>query len=59
MHVVVANESYVTECMIHTGGEQVQGNDTPTLPGAKNRRKKGGLGKLDSTSFLRLDKDPR
>ena len=26
--MVVVNESDVTECMIHTGGEQMQGNET-------------------------------
>ena len=28
VHVVVAKESDVTERMIHTGGEQIQGNET-------------------------------
>ena len=28
MHVVVTKESDVTERMIHTGGEQIQGNET-------------------------------
>ena len=48
--------------MIHTVGEQIQGNKTRTLEigGRESAKKKGGgVGKLDSTSSLRLDKDPR
>ena len=53
--------------MIHTVGEQIQGNTTRTLEmGGRGSAKKkggggggGGVGKLDSTSSLRLDKDPR
>ena len=49
--------------MIHTGGEQIQGNETRNFrdPGPRIGEKKGGggEGKLDSTSSLRLDKDPR
>ena len=43
--MVVAKESDVTERMIHTGGEQIQGNETCTQlkrQGAENRRKGGG-----------------
>ena len=60
--MVVAKESDVTERMIHTGGEQIQGNETSNFGdwglriGEKNG---GGVGKLDSTSSLRFDKDPR
>ena len=50
--------------MIHTVGEQTQGNKTRTLEigGRESAKRKGGggrVGKLDSTSSLRLDKDPR
>ena len=63
--MVVAKESDVIERMIHTVGEQLQGNETRTLEigGRESAKKKGGggggVGKLDSTSSLRLDKDPR
>ena len=59
--MVVAKESDVIERMIHTVGEQIQGNKTRTLEigGRESAKKKGGGGKLDSTSSLRLDKDPR
>ena len=53
--MLVVKESNVTERMIHTGGEQIQGNETRNFrhPGAENRREKGGgVGKLDSTSSL-------
>ena len=62
MHVVVAKESDVTERMIHTCGEQLQGNETRNFRdrGRESAEKGGGGGgKLDSTSSLRLDKDPR
>ena len=62
VHVVVVKESDVTERMIHTGGEQIQGNETRNFRDQVPRigeKKGGGLGKLDSTSSLRLDKDPR
>ena len=64
VHVVVAKESDVTERMIHTGGEQIQGNETRNFRDRVLRigeKKRGGglVGKLDSTSSLRLDKDPR
>ena len=61
VHVVVAKESDVTERMIDTGGEQIQGNETRNFrdQGPKIGEKGGGGGKLDSTSSLRLDKDPR
>ena len=60
VHVVVAKESVVTERMIHTGGEQIQRNETRNFRdrGPRNGEIKG-VGKLDSTSSLRLDKDPR
>ena len=59
--MVVAKESDVTEHMIHTGGEQIQGNETRTVDwGPRLGENRGGrVGKLDSTSSLRLDKDPR
>ena len=61
--MVVAKESDEIKRMIHTVGEQIQGNKTRTLEiGAENLRKRrgGGGGQLlDSTSSLRLDKDPR
>ena len=61
--MVVAKESDVTERMIHTGGEQTQGNETRNFRDRGQRigekKKGGGVGKLDSTSSLRLDKDPR
>ena len=59
--MVVVKESDVTERMIHTGGEQIQGNETHNFRdrGRESAKKKGGVGKLDSTSSLRLDKDPR
>ena len=63
VHVVVAKESDVTERMIHTGGEQKQGNETRNFRDWGLRigenRGGGGGGKLDSTSSRRLDKDPR
>ena len=61
VRVVVAKESDVTERMIHTGGEQIQGNETHNFRdrGLRIGEKGGGGGKLDSTSSLRLDKDPR
>ena len=57
----VAKESDMTKRMIHTGGEQTQGNETRNFRDRRPRigEKKGGVGKLDSTSSLRLDKDPR
>ena len=60
--MVVAKESDVTERMIHTGGEQTQGNETRNFRDQGPRiggKRGGGGGKLDSTSSLRLDKDPR
>ena len=60
--MVVAKESDVTERMIHTGGEQIQGNETRNVGdrGPRIGENRGGwVGKLDSTSSLRLDKDPR
>ena len=48
--------------MIHTGGEQIQGNETRNVRdwGPRLGENMGGrVGKLDSTSSLRLDKDPR
>ena len=60
--MVVAKESDVTEHMIHTGGEQIQGNGTRTVRdwGPRLGENRGGwVGKLDSTRSLRLDKDPR
>ena len=53
--MVVAKESDVTERMIHTGGEQIQGNETRDLRdrGPRIGEKKRGGG---STSSLRLDK---
>ena len=43
--MVVAKESDVIERMIHTVGEQIQGNKTRTLEiGAENLRKRGGGG---------------
>ena len=62
MHVFVANESDVTEHMIHTGGEHIQGNETRNFRDRGpwiGEKKGGGVGKLNSTSSLRLDKDPR
>ena len=60
--MVVAKESDVTERMKHTGGEQIQGNETRNVRdrGPRIGKNRGGrVGKLDSTSSLRLDKDPR
>ena len=60
--MVVAKESDVTERMIHTGGEQIQGNETRNFRDRGPRvgeKGGGGVGKLDSTSSLRLEKDPR
>ena len=58
--MVVAKGSDVTERMIHTGGEQIQGNETRNFRDRGPRiGEKKGVGKLDSTSSLRLDKDPR
>ena len=60
--MVVAKESDVIERMIHTVGEQIQGNKTHNFRdrGPRICEKEGeGVGKLDSTSSLRLDKDPR
>ena len=48
--------------MIHTGGEQIQGNETRNVRdwGPRLGENRGGwVGKLGSTSSLRLDKDPR
>ena len=48
--------------MIHTVGEQIQGNETRNVRdwGPRLGENRGGrVGKLDSTSSLRLDKDPR
>ena len=59
--MVVAKKNDVTERMIHTGGEQIQGMRHATLEtGDRESVEKGeGVGKLDSTSSLRLDKDQR
>ena len=59
VHVVVAKESDVTERMIHTGGEQIQGNETRNFRDRGRESAKKGVGKLNSTSSLHLDKDPR
>ena len=59
--MVAAKESDASERMIHTGGEQIQGNETRNFRdrGRESAKKKGeGVGKLDSTGSLRLDKDP-
>ena len=48
--------------MIHTGGEQIQGNETRNVRDWRPRlgeNRGGWVGKLDSTSSLRLEKDPR
>ena len=43
--MVVAKESDVTERMIHTGGEQIQGNETRNLEtGGRESAKRGGGG---------------
>ena len=44
MHAVVAKESDVTERMIHTGREQIQGNETNNFrdQGRESTKKKGG-----------------
>ena len=46
MHVVVAKESDVTERIIHTGGEQIQGNHvrhaTLETGGRESAKKRGG-----------------
>ena len=43
--MVVAKESDVTERMIHTGGKQIQGNETRNVRDwAENRRKQGRAG---------------
>ena len=60
--MVVAKESDVTDRMKHTGGEQIQGNETRNVRdrGPRIGENRGGrVVKLDSTSSLRLDKDPR
>ena len=59
--MVIAKESDVTERVIHTGGEQIQGNETRNFRhrGTRISEKRGWVGKLYSTSSLRLDKDPR
>ena len=59
--MVVAKESDVTERMIHTGGAQIQGNETRNVRdwGPRPENKGGRVGKLDSTSSLRLDNDPQ
>ena len=59
--MVVDKESDVTERMIHTGGEQIQGKETRNVRdwGPRPENRGGRVGKLDSTSSLRLDKDPR
>ena len=62
VHVVVAKESDVNERMIHTGGEEIHGNETRNVRdwGPRLGENRGGwVGTLDSTSSLRLDKDPR
>ena len=58
---VVAKESDMTERMIHTGGEQIQGNETRNFRdrGPRIGEKREGVGKLDTTSSLRLEKNPR
>ena len=63
--MVVAKESDVTERMIRTVGEQIQGNETRNFRdwggggGGARIGERGGLGKLYSTSSLCLGKDPR
>ena len=58
--MVVAKESNVTERMIHTGGEQIQGNETRKFRDRGPRiGERGVVGKLDSTRSLRLGNDPR
>ena len=44
--MVVAEESDVTERMVHTGGEQIQGNETRNFRdrGRESAKKKGGGG---------------
>ena len=60
--MVVAKESDVTERMIYTGGEQIQGNETRNVRdwGPETRRKQGRAGgQAGQHSSLPLDKDPR
>ena len=60
--MVVAKESDATERMIHTGREQIQGNETRNVSdrGPRVGENRGGwVGKLDSTSSLHLDKHQR
>ena len=59
--MVVAKESEVTERMVHTGGEQIQGNETRNFRdrGPRIGEKRGGVGKLDRTGCFCLAKDPR
>ena len=59
--MVVAKESDVTERMIHTGGEQIQGIETRNFKDWVPRiseKKKGGVGKLESTSRSSLEQGP-
>ena len=58
--MVVVKESDMTERMIYTGGEQIQGNETRNFrEGAENRRKKkGGGGQTGQHKLSSLGQGP-
>ena len=59
--MVVAKESDVTERMIHTGGEQLQGNETRNFReggGGKNRQKRGVVGQAGQHKLSSLGQGP-
>ena len=60
--MVVAKESDVTEHMIHTGGEQIQGNETRNVRDwwPETRRKQGRAGgQAGQHKLSSLGQDPR
>ena len=58
--MVVAKESDVTERMIHTGGEQIQGNETRNFRdrGRESAKRGGGGGQAGQHKFSSLGQGP-
>ena len=58
--MAVAKESDVTESMIHTGGEQIQGNETRNFGdrGPRVGEKKGGGGQAGQHKLSSLGQGP-
>ena len=58
VHVVVAKESDLTKLMIHTGGEQIQGNETRNETGAETRKQGRAGGQAGQHKLSSLGQRP-